>query len=141
MFPKNRINIIYRFLCFISYAAVILLINKSITLFILLLAYFFLALSEQSFRNIEFVVVTLIILLLCYFINNYLLFKVMLVIDYCFYFLDTTYYIVEKETVKVSKNDYVRFVKVKKKKGSNNITAVYLTVHLVLLLLAIVVAR
>ena len=139
MFPKNRINIIYRFLCLLSYIAVIFLIDSSITMFVLLFVYIFLALSEHSFRDIEFVILTLILLLISYFISNYLIFKIMLAIDYCFYFLDTTYCIVEKETVKVKKNDYVRFVKIKK--GSTNITAVYLTVHLVLLLLAIVVGR
>ena len=136
MFPKNKINIIYRFLCLISYLAVILVTNSNITLFILLFMYFFLGLSEKSFRNIEFIVITLILLLVCYLLKNYWLFRIMLVIDYSFYFLDTPYY---GEDEVVSKNDYVRFVKVKKKKGSNNITAVFVTLHLVILLLAIVV--
>ena len=139
MFPKNKINIIYRFLCLLCYLVTIFVINNNITMFILLLIYLVFALSEQSFRNIEFIIITLVILGICYLLNNYLLFKFILAFDYCFYFLDTTYYVTLKEEVKITKNDYVRFVKVKKKKGLNNITAVYLTIHLVLLLLAIVV--
>ena len=61
-----------------------------------------------------------------------------MLIDYVVYFLDTTYYIEEKEIVKISKKDYVRFAN-KKKKGSNNISAIYITIHLVLLVIAIVV--
>ena len=138
MFPKNKVNIIYRFLCLLSYLVVILLTNSNITLFILLFMYFFLGLSEKSFRNIEFIIITLVVLLVCYLLKNYWLFRIMLVIDYIFYFLDNSYYDEEKE-VTVSKNDYVRFAKVKKKEGSNNITAVFVTLHLVILLLAIVV--
>jgi hypothetical protein len=59
-----------------------------------------------------------------------------LIIDYSFYFLDTSYYRQEDEVVDTK--NYLRFKK-NKKKGSNNITAVYLTVHLGLLFVAIVV--
>ena len=139
MFPKNRINIICRLLCLISYIVVILLINSPTTLIVLFLLYCFFGLCEKSFRNIEFIVLTIIIWGLCYLLKNYLLLKIMLIISYSFYFLDTSYYVVEVEEVKVTEKDYIRFKKRKKKKGSNDIIAVYLTVHLVLLFLAIMV--
>ena len=140
MFPKNRINIIYRILCLLSFAVVIIMINSTITLSLLFFTYCILALSEKNFRNIEFVVVTFVLLLICYWLDNYILLKIMLLIDYAFYFLDTAYYIDDLEEVKISKKDYVRFVnKKEKKKGTNNITAIYITLHLVLLVIAIVV--
>jgi hypothetical protein len=90
---------------------------------------------ERSFRNIELIMITLLILGLSHLIDNYLLFRIMLLIDFAFYFLDTAYYYEEEETI--SKKDYLRFKKSNKKKGTNNITAIYLTVHLVILFIVI----
>lgn len=140
MFPKNKINIIYRLLCLISYVVVLLMINSYMSQLILFIAFGVLAICERNFRNIELIVITVIILGICYLFNNYLLFRIMLSIDYAFYFLDSTYSY-EKEEIKINKNEYVRFKKNSngKKEGSNNITAVYLTVHLGILFLAIMV--
>ncbi len=140
MFPKNKVNIIYRLLCLISYVVVLLMINSYMSQLILFIAFGVLAICERNFRNIELIVITVIILGICYLFNNYLLFRIMLSIDYAFYFLDSTYSY-EKEEIKINKNEYVRFKKNSngKKEGSNNITAVYLTVHLGILFLAIMV--
>ncbi len=135
MFPKSRINMIYRLLCLISFAITIYVVDSIKTLMILFFAYCMFALCEKSFRNIELIVISIVILGICYLLDGYALFKVMLMIDYAFYYLDTNY---ESETVeKPSKKEYLRFVNKKKKKGSNNIIAIYLTVHLVILFLAI----
>ena len=142
MFPKNKIDLFYRLLCLFSYIGVIFLIKSIAPIMILFVIYCVLALTERSFRNIELLVISLIILFICYLFDNYWVFRIMLSIDYIFYFLDTSYYIDEDvEEIKLSEKDYVRFKKVdKKKKGSNNITALYLTVHLGLLFLAIMVS-
>ncbi len=138
MFPKNKISILYRLLCLVCYIGVILVVNSLTTLIVLFVAYTLFALSERSFRNIEFIVVSIIILLLCYLLNNYWLFKIMLIFEYCFYYLDTSYYTVYE--VSTSEKNYIRFKNnKKKKKGSNDILAVYITVHLVILFVAIVV--
>ena len=73
-----------------------------------------------------------------YLFNYYLLFKIMLIIDYSCYFLD---YVSIKNTVKITEKEYIRFSKVKKKnkKGSSNSIAVYVTLHLVLLFITIMV--
>ena len=140
MFPKNKINIVFRLLCLISYITVILTVNSISTLMIITVAFCFFALGEKSFRNIVLIIMTIIILWLSYLLNSYLLFRIMLLIDYSCYFLDTSYYFVENEKVVLSENDYIRFNnKKKKKKGSSNIAAIYLTVHLVILFLAIMV--
>ena len=138
MFPKNKISIIYRLLCLLCYIGVILVVDSVVTLIVLFIAYILFALSEKSFRNIEFIVVSIILLLICYLLNNYWLFKIMLIFEYCFYFLDTSYYVIEE--VATSEKNYIRFKNnKKKKKGSNNLVALYLTVHLVILFVAIVV--
>lgn len=136
MFPKNRVNIFYRVLCLISFIAVIVFINSIKTLQILFLVYCFFALSEKSFRNIEMIIISIVVFLICYLLNNYIAMKIMLSLDYIIYFLDTSYYV--EEEITISEKEYIRFKK-KKKKGSNNILAVYLTVHLVVLFLAILV--
>ena len=138
MFPKSKINLIYRLLCLICFLIVIIVINSIKSLLIIFIIYSVFALCEKSFRNIELIVISLVILGLCYLFGNYWLFKIMMLIDYSFYFLDTGYY--EEEIEPINKNDYLRFKIIhKKKKGLNNITAVYLTVHLGLLFIAILV--
>ena len=136
MFPKNKVNLIYRLLCLISYLIVIAFVNSLVTTIILLVFFTILGICEKSFRDIEFIIISLAICGLCYLFNNYILLKIILIIDYSFYFLDTSYYRQEDEVVDTK--NYLRFKK-NKKKGSNNITAVYLTVHLGLLFFAIVV--
>lgn len=138
MFPKNKINIFYRLLCLLCFMAVIVFTKSITSLIVLLLIYCFLGLSEKSFRNIEFIVITIVLLLFSYLLGNYILLRIVLLIDYIFYFLDTSYYF-DDEKITISQNDYVRFANKKKKKGSSNISAIYITVHLVLLVIAIVV--
>ena len=137
MFPKNKVSIIYRLLCLVCYVGIILVTSSITTLVVLFIAYILFALSEKSFRNIEFVVITLVLLGISYLINGYWLFRIMLLIDYIVYFIDTSYY--DTREIKTSKNDYLRFKSEKEKKGSTNITALYLTVHLVVLFLALLV--
>ena len=137
MFNKKDINIIYRILCLICYAVVILFVNSLTTLIALTIVYCFLGLYDNNFRNIEFIIITLFLLGIGYLFNYYLLFKIMLIIDYFIYFLN---YIPVKSIKKLSKKEYIRFTKSKKnKKGSSNAIAVYLTVHLIVLFIAIMV--
>ena len=62
----------------------------------------------------------------------------MLIVDYIVYFLD---YKTVKESIKITEKEYIRFSKVKKKnkKGSSNSIAVYITLHLVILFITIMV--
>ncbi len=139
MFPKNKINLLYRLLCLVCYIGVIIAVNSTTTLIVLIVVYGLFALSERSFRNIELIILTLFILWISYLLGNYLFLKITLIIDYIIYFLDTSYYEIDEE-LKVSEKDYIRFKNnKKKKKGSNDILAVYITVHLVILFVAIVV--
>ena len=140
MFPKNKINIIYRLLCLVSYLIVILTINSLVSLIMLLVIYILFAIAEKNFRNIELVVVSVVLFLLCHSVNNYLLMKIMLLVDYGFYFLDTSYYVDEKDSISISQKEYVRFKEInEKKEGTNNLIAIFVTIHLVLLVIAIMV--
>ena len=139
MFPKNKINIIYRLLCLISFIVVILLVNSVKSLIILFVAFSFFALCERNFKNIELIVVTLVTLGLSYLLGGYLLFRILLIIDYAIYFLDMEYYEEDDEDDDISEEEYMRFEKKKEGKVTNNINAIYLTVHLVILFIAILV--
>lgn len=138
MFNKKNISIIYRILCLVCYVVVILLVNSLNTLIALSLVYCFLGLWENKFRNIELIVITLFLLGIGYLFNFYILFKLMLIIDYIVYFLD---YKTVKESIKITEKEYIRFSKIKKKnkKGSSNSIAVYITLHLVILFITIMV--
>lgn len=137
MFKKENINIIYRILCLVCYTVVIFLVNSINTLIALTLFYILLGLLDNNFRSIEFIVITLFLLGIGYLFNYYLLFRIMLVIDYFIYFLN---YIPVKNIKKLSKKEYIRFSKLNKnKKGSSNTIAIYLTIHLIVLFIAIMV--
>lgn len=137
MFKKENINIIYRILCLVCYTIVIFLVNSINTLIALTLFYILLGVLDNNFRSIEFIVITLFLLGIGYLFNYYLLFKIMLAIDYFIYFLN---YIPVKNIKKLSKKEYIRFSKLNKsKKGSRNAIAIYLTIHLVVLFIAIMV--
>lgn len=137
MFKKENINIIYRILCLVCYTVVIFLVNSINTLIALTLFYILLGLLDNNFRSIEFIVITLFLLGIGYLFNYYLLFRIMLVIDYFIYFFN---YIPVKNIKKLSKKEYIRFSKLNKnKKGSSNTIAIYLTIHLIVLFIAIMV--
>ena len=139
MFPKNKINLFYRILCLITFSIIIFMINSVTSLILLLIIFCILAFLEMSFRNIELVIITIAVLGLSSLLDFYGFFRVMLFLDYCFYFLDTSYYY--EENTKISSKKYVRFSKInnKKDKEMNNMSAIYITVHLVLLFVIIVV--
>lgn len=137
MFNKKNVSIIYRVLCLICYVIVILLVDSVTTLMALTLVYCFLGLYDNDFRNIELIVITLFLLGIGYLFNYYLIFKIMLIIDYVIYFLN---YIPVKSIKKLSKKEYIRFSKLNKsEKGYSNTIAVYLTVHLIVLFITILV--
>ncbi len=135
MFQKNKIYLIYRLLCLICFIAVILLVNSIKSLLVLFVFYCFFALTERSFKNIELIVISIVILALSYLFSGYMLFRIILVIDYLFYYLDTTYYDIDDE--EINEKELIRFKRKEKKKGLNNMTALYITVHLVVLFIGI----
>ena len=141
MFPKNIINIGYRLLCLACYILVIFMVKSPTTLVVLLVFYIILTLFEKSFRNLELIIISLILLWLSYALNFYLIFRMILCLDYGIYFIDTSYYDIDDEEYSMSENEYIRFKKIKKKKkkGSNDIIALYITIHLVLLFISIMV--
>lgn len=137
MFPKNKISLLYRLLCLVCYVGVILVVNNIRTLVVLYVAFIVFALNERSFRNIELIIITGLTIWISTLIDSNIFFKILLLIDYALYFLDASYYNIEEEAT-ISENDYIRF-KNNKKKGSNNILALYLTIHLIILFVAIMV--
>ncbi len=115
------------------------MINSIKSIIVLFIIFAVLALGEISYRNIVLIFLTILALGVCYLLGNYWLLKLFLIVDYCLYFLDTSYYITEKDEVIVDKRKYLRFNNKKKEKGSSNTITIYITVHLVLLFLAIMV--
>ena len=84
----EEIDINYRYICLITFAIILLFSNNIITYAILLFIVILRNVKkETALVNISFIF-TFIALLFVLFLDNYLLLKVMIIIDYCLYFLD-----------------------------------------------------
>ena len=142
MFPREKIDYLYRLLCLLAFLIVVLFINSSTTVIIITIAFYILTIFEKRFENIFLYIVTGIIFIICLTMYNYLLLRIITCIDYIHYFLNNERlddFIDDEEIVKRNEK-YIRFEKKKGKKVNNNeLCTVFVIVHLVLLLLAIVV--
>ncbi len=162
MFEKKNIDLIYRIICLIVFFIVILFDRSLITLFVLALFFLLVTKNDNSFSFLFLYIFTFIMFCISYISNGYFLFKLSIIIDYCYYFLNipSVKMIVDKIVNKIinnnvsfrsdeeeqneSDNDYLRFKKSCKlnKKIINKAdfgTTLYVTVHFVILFISIMV--
>ena len=148
MFPRNKVDFLYRMLCLIAFLLVIIFIYSSTTVTIIALAFYVLTIFEKRFENIFLYIVTGIVFILCLTMGSYILLRIITVIDYLHYFLNTDtlddFDDLEDISYEVKRDEhYIRFEnkKIKKieRKDNNRLCTIFVVVHMVLLLLAIVV--
>ena len=141
MFPRNKVDLIYRLLCLLAFIFVIVFINSLVTLFIIALVFLVFSITEKRFENYFLYILTLVLFLICMSINNYFLLRVVLIIDYVHYYLNVSVLdddIFDNELERNQK--YIRFKEEKKETKDNNLLCtIFVTVHIIVLLLAIVV--
>ncbi len=143
MFPKSKVNVFYRVLCMLAYMGVVLFIDSKITLIILMIGFFIYTINEKKVENIYLYVATIVSFVMCLTIGYYFLLRIMVFFDYMYYFLSAPSYddlLLEEEIDTDQK--YIRFKEIKKKKkkeDNNMLCTIFVTVHMVVLLLAIVV--
>ena len=141
MFPRNKVDLIYRLLCLLAFIFVIVFINSLVTLFIIALVFLVFSITEKRFENYFLYILTLVLFLICMSINNYFLLRVILIIDYVHYYLNVSVLdddIFDNELERNQK--YIRFKEEKKERKDNNLLCtIFVTVHIIVLLLAIVV--
>ena len=146
MFPRSKINFLYRLLCFIAFLIVIVFIRSNVSLFIITLAFYILTIVERRFENVFLYIVTAIIFVICLALKNYVLLRIITVIDYINYFLNVdtlgNFEDIDDEAVNIKRDEhYIRF-KTKKERvvySSDKLCTIFVLVHMCLLLFAIVV--
>lgn len=148
MFKNDSISFIYRLLCLLTFIFVIIFVESYITLIMLGIFFFILTFKNYSLKDVSLSLLSFFVLLLGYFFNNYLFLRLILIVDYVFYYLDVSMLNnrnkKEERKVKESKigeNAYYRFNN-KKKLLQSKITSMetlYLVVHFIILLFSIMV--
>ena len=161
MFQKRKIDLLYRLICLLTFTIVIIFIRSFITLALLVLIFYVFTKNDGRFLSVFLYIVTFLAFVVSYYANNFDLLKFVVILDFIYYFLDipTLEEMIDDMYTPKEKNEevkekpvksslinndsyYVRFSGVPKKKKSkkgNFAITVYLTLHLVLLFVAIMV--
>ena len=145
MFQNNRVNLIYRIVCLLTFIAVIIHTKSFVTLAILSLAFYLFTKDRCGYIIGICHTITIIVFLISYFINDYWLLKIVLIFDLIYYFMFITYQ--EKLIISDSNDNYIssksliRFANNRRKDIENNnmLNTMYVTIHLIILFIAILV--
>ena len=142
MFHRDKIDLIYRLLCLFAFMLTIIFVDSFISLFIIMLLFIVFSFTENRFENYFLYILTTLVLLFCLSMKSYFLFRIVLIIDYVHYCLnvDTLRDFDEDDFEEERNQEYIRFKKEKEERKNNNLLCtVFVTVHLVILLLAVVI--
>lgn len=146
MLQNKRINLFYRIICLIAFAIVVIKINNFIALSLLTIAFYLFTRNESNSLISLWHLITIVIFLISYFTNNYLILKIVLIIDLCYYFLSLPsdeLISTKKKTIVVDKY-FLRFSRRDNKRkdiiSNNSLCTVYVTVHLLILFIIIMVS-
>ena len=146
MFQNNKVNIIFRVICLITFVVVILFVDSFITLSLLTIAFYLFTRNEYDLVLFWWHIITIIAFLVSCFMNNYYFLKLVLVFGLSYYFLITPYILANrnrKQSQIVLDKYFIRFknnnVNRKDAINKNLVTAIYVTVHLFILFIAIMV--
>lgn len=162
MFKKESIDLIYRLICLVTFLFAILFVNSIVTLTLLLLLFLLLTKKESDFTFLAFAFLSFIFFVVASMTDNYLLFKLIIIVGYAYYFLvipnlvliinnfvekmvGSKKKVIDEEEVdeEISETELIRFKKLREKKvntkGFDLNSTIYLTVHLGLLFISILV--
>ena len=142
MFQNNRINIILRIVCLITFALVIIFNNSMLTLALITLFFYLFTRNDQITFIFWWRIITLVVFLISYFTGYLYFLKIVLIIGLASYFLMVPYEEVETKKTLVIDKYFLRFKTNKEGKDAidmNLINAVYVTVHLFILFVTIMV--
>lgn len=145
MLQNKKISIVYRIICLIIFVIVTLKVNNFITLSLLTIALYLFTRNEDNSLVSLWHLITIIGFLISYFTGIYLILKIVLIIDLCYYFLSmpSSYVVIkEKETIIMDKY-FWRFVNKKNERkdiiSNNLLCTMYVTAHLLILFITIMV--
>ena len=145
MLQNKEINVFYRIVCLIVFVFVVFKINNFITLALLTIAFYLFTKDENSSFVSFWHLITIIIFLISYFTKNYIILRIALMIDLCYYFLSVSSddtMVMKKKTIVVDKY-FLRFARnnnIRKDIVNNNsLCTMYVCVHMFILFIIIVV--
>ena len=146
MLQNKEINAFYRIICLIVFIVVILKINNFIALALLAIAFYLFTRNEDNSLVSLWHIITIVIFLISYFNSNYLILKIVLIIDLCYYFLSipsSDIIITKKKRITLDKY-FLRFARNNNKRkdivNNNLLCTMYVCAHLFILFIIIVVA-
>ncbi len=156
----SKINIIYRLICLFTFLFVIIFVNNISTVFILFIIIFLLNIRSNDYKSSILLLLTFLIFIICYYFKKYDIFRIMVIVNYSYYFInyekeDKEYKNIKKgekiDKIEESKEERKEILNVKKQENKlirfgNNInyynsdhTIFYIFIHLFLLFISIVI--
>ena len=147
MFQNSVINIVLRVICLLTFAMVVFFTKSFVTIGLLTVVFYLFTRNDNFSFMLWLHIVTIITFLFCYFTNSFLLLKTVLLCGLAIYFLVDPYgnkYTIVNKPKKITLDKYlIRFKKIDlKRKGvldNSYLNAIYITVHLFILFITIVV--
>lgn len=142
MFPRKKIDLINVIFSLLAFVFVIVFVESITTLIILEVFFFIMTYKEGKIHYMICYLLAILSFLLGYVTEYLVIMKIILIIEYIYYFLDDCCFIKtilrkkseERRKIDISENEYYRF-----KEVSHNNYLVFITVHFLVLLLSIVV--
>ena len=148
MFQNSIVSVILRIVCLITFSIVILLTNSFITLSLLTIVFYLFTRNDDISLIFWWRIITIIVFLINCLFGGIILLKIVLIIGLAIYFLIDPYErfideITDKEySIPITKY-FIRFknINIKRKDiiDKNLINAIYVTVHLFILFITIMV--
>ena len=144
MFQNSKVNLILRIVCLITYSLVIILNHSFITLSLLTIFFYLFTRNEKDPLVFWWYIITILTYLFSYFTDNFYILKIVLITGLAYYFIvvpNKEDNIVEKRILTIDKY-FIRFKNNKKRKDvidMNLVNAIYVTVHLFILFITIMV--
>ena len=144
MFQNSKVNLILRIVCLITYCLVIIFNHSFVTLSLLTIFFFVFTRNEKDPLVFWWYIITLISYIFSYFTDNLYILKIVLIVGLAYYFIVVPYKEIEvvKNRVLVIDKYFLRFRKNKKERDTidmNLVNAIYITVHLFILFITILV--
>lgn len=144
MFQNNRISIILRIVCLVTFIIVILFNKSIITLSLLTIFFYSFTRNENDSLLFWWNIITIISFIISYITGHLYLLKIVLTIGLSYYFLVINHQDIEESNKKVFVIDkyFYRFKNNTLRKDVidiNLINAIYITVHLFILFVTIMV--
>ena len=155
MYRKEKIDLIYRIVCLLTFFFVIIFVQNSLTLVLLVLFLIFLLKTENDLVAAILYLLTFLLSMLSYVLDYFIILKMILIIDYGYYFVKKYDESILKKYLKnsqekinnerkdtIKEEELFRFEELKtvQRNNENAYITMYLAFHLIFLFLIVLVS-